>query len=214
MAEINNIYDKELINSEDTAVNPNDTELDSVSPNDETPNTENSQEQVSEMDIDQKSEQNNDAQISLEDEKSKKIDELTKQAEQMKDLAQRTQAEFMNYKKRTAKEMQDITVFANEKIMSDLITVLDNFERAMSIEENKDDPLYKGVELIQKQLIDTLKKYGLQDIEAKDQPFDPNFHHAVMQGEADTPGMVLEVLQKGYKLKDKVLRAAMVKVSN
>lgn len=214
MAEINNIDDKELINPEDTAVNPNDTELDSVSPNDETPNTENSQEQVSEMDIDQKSEQNNDAQISLEDEKSKKIDELTKQAEQMKDLAQRTQAEFMNYKKRTAKEMQDITVFANEKIMSDLITVLDNFERAMSIEENKDDPLYKGVELIQKQLIDTLKKYGLQDIEAKDQPFDPNFHHAVMQEEADTPGMVLEVLQKGYKLKDKVLRAAMVKVSN
>ncbi|MBS6063640.1 nucleotide exchange factor GrpE [Criibacterium bergeronii] len=214
MAEINNIDDKELINPEDTAVNPNDTELDSVSPNDETPNTENSQEQVSEMDIDQKSEQNNDAQISLEDEKSKKIDELTKQAEQMKDLAQRTQAEFMNYKKRTAKEMQDITVFANEKIMSDLITVLDNFERAISIEENKDDPLYKGVELIQKQLIDTLKKYGLQDIEAKDQPFDPNFHHAVMQEEADTPGMVLEVLQKGYKLKDKVLRAAMVKVSN
>lgn len=209
MAEINNIDDKELINPEDTAVNPNDTELDSVSPNDE-----NSQEQVSEMDIDQKSEQNNDAQISLEDEKSKKIDELTKQAEQMKDLAQRTQAEFMNYKKRTAKEMQDITVFANEKIMSDLITVLDNFERAMSIEENNDDPLYKGVELIQKQLIDTLKKYGLQDIEAKDQPFDPNFHHAVMQEEADTPGMVLEVLQKGYKLKDKVLRAAMVKVSN
>ena len=214
MAEINNIDDKELINPEDTAVNPNDTELDSVSPNDETPNTENSQEQVSEMDIDQKSEQNNDAQISLEDEKSKKIDELTKQAEQMKDLAQRTQAEFMNYKKRTAKEMQDVTVFANEKIMSDLITVLDNFERAISIEENKDDPLYKGVELIQKQLIDTLKKYGLQDIEAKDQPFDPNFHHAVMQEEADTPGMVLEVLQKGYKLKDKVLRAAMVKVSN
>ena len=214
MAEINNIDDKELINPEDTAVNPNDTELDSVSPNDETPNTENSQEQVSEMDIDQKSEQNNDAQISLEDKKSKKIDELTKQAEQMKDLAQRTQAEFMNYKKRTAKEMQDITVFANEKIMSDLITVLDNFERAISIEENKDDPLYKGVELIQKQLIDTLKKYGLQDIEAKDQPFDPNFHHAVMQEEADTPGMVLEVLQKGYKLKDKVLRAAMVKVSN
>ena len=214
MAEINNIDDKELINPEDTAVNPNDIELDSVSPNDETPNTENSQEQVSEMDIDQKSEQNNDAQISLEDEKSKKIDELTKQAEQMKDLAQRTQAEFMNYKKRTAKEMQDITVFANEKIMSDLITVLDNFERAMSIEENNDDPLYKGVELIQKQLIDTLKKYGLQDIEAKDQPFDPNFHHAVMQEEADTPGMVLEVLQKGYKLKDKVLRAAMVKVSN
>lgn len=214
MAEINNIDDKELINPEDTAVNPNDIELDSVSPNDETPNTENSQEQVSEMDIDQKSEQNNEAQISLEDEKSKKIDELTKQAEQMKDLAQRTQAEFMNYKKRTAKEMQDITVFANEKIMSDLITVLDNFERAMSIEENNDDPLYKGVELIQKQLIDTLKKYGLQDIEAKDQPFDPNFHHAVMQEEADTPGMVLEVLQKGYKLKDKVLRAAMVKVSN
>lgn len=214
MAEINNIDDKELINPEDTAVNPNDTELDSVSPNDETPNTENSQEQVSEMDIAQKSEQNNDAQISLEDEKSKKIDELTKQAEQMKDLAQRTQAEFMNYKKRTAKEMQDITVFANEKIMSDLITVLDNFERAMSIEENKDDPLYKGVELIQKQLIDTLKKYGLQDIDAKDQPFDPNFHHAVMQEEADTPGMVLEVLQKGYKLKEKVLRAAMVKVSN
>lgn len=214
MAEINNIDDKELINPEDTAVNLNDTELDSVSPNDETPNTENSQEQVSEMDIDQKSEQNNDAQISLEDEKSKKIDELTKQAEQMKDLAQRTQAEFMNYKKRTAKEMQDITVFANEKIMSDLITILDNFERAMSIEENKDDPLYKGIELIQKQLIDTLKKYGLQDIEAKDQPFDPNFHHAVMQEEADAPGMVLEVLQKGYKLKDKVLRAAMVKVSN
>lgn len=142
-----------------------------------------------------------------------RIETLTKQYEEMKDLAQRTQAEFMNYKKRTAKEKQDLTVFANENILSDLISVIDNFERALDSAYDKEEPLYKGIELIKKQLTDVLSKYGLEEIEALDEEFDPNYHHAVIQEEGETPNIVTEVMQKGYKLKNKVLRASMVKVS-
>ena len=72
---------------------------------------------------------------------------------------------------------------------------------------------FKGVELILKQLMDTLYKFGLEEIDALNQDFDPNFHHAVIQEEADEPDKVIDVLQKGYKLKDKVIRPSMVKVS-
>lgn len=148
--------------------------------------------------------------------KVEEIDEtekLKKDFEDMKDLAQRTQAEFMNYKKRVAKEKQDLTTFANEKIIIELLTVLDNFERALNSEQDKENSLYKGVEMIKKQLEDALVKNGLEEINPQGEEFDPNFHHAVMQGEADEPNKVIEVLQKGYKLKERVIRPAMVKVS-
>ena len=132
----------------------------------------------------------------------------------MKDLAQRTQAEFMNYKKRIAKEKQDLTVFANEKIIMEMLSVIDNFQRALDSEQDKETGFYQGVDLIKKELESVLARNGLEEIEALNQPFDPNYHHAVMQIETqDEPNTVVEILQKGYKLKEKVIRPVMVKVS-
>ena len=147
------------------------------------------------------------------DEQQKQLEELQGQVDQMKDLAQRTQAEFMNYKKRVAKEMQDISTFANENIITQLLLVLDNFDRAIESEKDNDTPFLQGVIMIKKQLEDTLFKNGLEEIDALGQEFDPNLHHAVMQEEADEKNKVLEVFQKGYKLKEKVIRPSMVKVS-
>ncbi len=142
------------------------------------------------------------------------IERLQKEIEEMKGLAQRTQADFINYKKRVEKEKRELTVFANEKIVTEMLTIIDNFERALQSEkENSDTAFYKGVELILKQFTDTLCKFGLGEIDALNQEFDPNFHHAVMQEEADEPNKVVEVLQKGYKLNDRVIRPSMVKVS-
>ena len=147
------------------------------------------------------------------DDQIDEVQKLKKDFEDMKDLAQRTQAEFMNYKKRVTKEKQDLTAFANEKIITELLTVLDNFERALNSEQDKENGLYKGVEMIKKQLEDILSKNGLEQINPIGEEFDPNCHHAVMQEKSDESNKVLEVLQKGYKLKERVIRPAMVKVS-
>ncbi len=141
------------------------------------------------------------------------IDKLHFEAEKMKDMALRTQADFINYKKRVAKEKIDIIAFANEQLILEQLEIIDNFERALESEKDKDSGFYKGVELILKQLVDKLSKFGLKEIEALDKPFDHNFHHAVMQEEGENPDHVCEVLQKGYMLKDKVIRPSMVKVS-
>ena len=147
------------------------------------------------------------------DVQQKQLEELQEQVDKMKDLAQRTQAEFMNYKKRVVKEMQDISTFANENMITQLLLVLDNFDRAIESEKNNDTPFLQGVIMIKKQLEDTLFKKGLEEIDALGQEFDPRFHHAVMQEESEEKNKVLEVFQKGYKLKEKVIRPSMVKVS-
>ncbi|MGP1411960.1 MAG: nucleotide exchange factor GrpE [Peptoanaerobacter stomatis] len=147
------------------------------------------------------------------DDNLEKIKQLEKQVDEMKDLAQRTQAEFMNYKRRVTKEKQDLTTFANEKIVTELLAVLDNFQRALDSEKENTTGFYQGVDMIKKQLEDVLNKNGLEEIECLNEPFDPNYHHAVMQVEGDEPDKVMEILQKGYKLKEKVIRPAMVKVS-
>jgi molecular chaperone GrpE len=136
------------------------------------------------------------------------IDELT-------DKYQRLQAEYANYRRRTQQEKEDIGLFANEKIMNDLVPVVDSMERALDAFENKEDNIYKGIDLVYKQLLSTLNKFGIEEIEAKDVDFDPNFHLAVMSESVEgvEANKVLDVLQKGYKLGNKVLRASMVKVS-
>lgn len=141
------------------------------------------------------------------------IEKLHLEAAKMKDMALRTQADFVNYKKRVAKEKIDMVAFANEQLILEQLEIIDNFERALESETDKASGFYKGVELILKQLVDTLSKFGLKEIEALDKPFDHNFHHAVMQEEGENPDHVCAVLQKGYMLKDKVIRASMVKVS-
>ena len=127
----------------------------------------------------------------------------------------RLQAEYANYRRRTQEEKETIGIFANEKMISELIPVIDSMERALDACTDKEDTMFKGVELVYKQLKDMKIKFGVEEIEAENAEFDPNLHLAVMQESIDgvEPNKVVMVLQKGYKLGNKVLRASMVKVS-
>lgn len=128
----------------------------------------------------------------------------------------RLNAEYANFRRRTAEEKATIGLYANEKAFNELIPVIDNMERALDACDDKESPLFVGVDMVYKQLIDALKNSGLEIIDAEPgQDFDPNLHMAVMQEASDEyePGKILMVLQKGYRLDKKVLRASMVKVS-
>lgn len=142
---------------------------------------------------------------------------LQEQADKNYDLYLRSQAEMENIKKRNAKEKDDLLKYANEKLMKELLPVMDNLEKAISHAHNENgvDPLREGLELTLKGLKDTLKKAGLEEVEAKGKPFDPCFHEAVSQmaDENAKPGTVLHELQKGYMLNSRLIRPSMVVVS-
>ena len=144
-----------------------------------------------------------------------KIEELQKQIDEKDDKYKRLQAEYSNYMRRTQQEKETIGLFANEKIIGELIPVLDSMERAIDACTDKEDNMYKGIELVHKQLIDCLQKFGVEEIVALNEEFDPNLHLAVMQESVEgvEANKVVMVLQKGYKLKTKVIRPTMVKVS-
>ncbi|KGP75183.1 protein grpE [Desulfosporosinus sp. Tol-M] len=132
---------------------------------------------------------------------------------------QRLQAEFDNYRKRTQKEKTEIIKYASERLVGELLPVLDNFDRAISAAKVNPDftSFSQGVEMILRQLQTVLDKEGLKVIDAVGQPFDPNIHEAVLRvaSEDEHPeNTVVEELQKGYYLKEKVIRPSMVKVSN
>lgn len=127
----------------------------------------------------------------------------------------RLMADFQNFRKRTEKEKQDVYAFANEKIMTGLLDVLDNFERALK-HPSEDKAYAEGMRMIFQQLNDLLEKSGLEEIEALGEEFDPNVHNAVLMD--DNPefdsGKVTCVMQKGFRLNGKVIRPSMVKVNN
>ena len=150
----------------------------------------------------------------------KAADEEASAEEQESERYMRLMAEFQNFKRRAAKEKTDIHAFANERIVSDLLPVLDNFERALGQEaeasENEELKNYaKGMELIFEQLKAALEKAGVKEIEALGEDFDPNVHNAVMTEETDEyeDGKISKVMQKGYKLNDRVVRPSMVAVN-
>lgn len=127
----------------------------------------------------------------------------------------RLMADFQNYKKRVEKEKSDIYSYANEKLVTELLTVLDNFERALE-HEGENDSFKEGMEMIFKQLFDVLEKAGLKEIPALGEEFDPNFHNAVMNEDTEEyeSGTVSGVMQKGYTLNGKVIRPSMVRVAS
>ncbi len=127
----------------------------------------------------------------------------------------RLMADFQNFKRRTEKEKSDIYAFANEKIVKELLDVIDNFERAIAAGTGGDKFL-EGMEMILKQLLAVLERAGVTEIKCLGEDFDPNFHNAVMTEDSAQyeSGKVIEVLQKGYLLNGRVVRASMVKVSN
>ena len=140
---------------------------------------------------------------------------LTAEIDALNDKYARLNAEYTNYRRRTQEDISKMSLTANEKILTELIPVIDSMERALEACTDKEDTMFKGVELVYKQLKDMMTKFGLEEIEAEDTDFDPNLHLAVMQESIDgvEPNKVVMVLQKGYKLGNKVLRASMVKVS-
>lgn len=145
------------------------------------------------------------------------LQNLRAEAEEHKQRLLRTQADFDNFRRRTLKEKEELGKYASAKLITELLPVIDNFERALSTTaENADLSSYaKGVEMIFRQLEGILETEGLTAMEPVGTPFNPEFHQAIMQVESEEyeEGTVVEVVQKGYLLKDKVLRPAMVKVS-
>ena len=131
------------------------------------------------------------------------------------DRLARLQAEFENARKRTAREQQDFREYAVADAIKALLPSLDSFERALQISVKDKSEFRGGVELIYKQLQDALQKLGLRAIPAKGEPFDPHLHEAIEMVEtSDAPDhQILEELQRGYKLKDRLLRPSMVKVA-
>ena len=132
----------------------------------------------------------------------------TKAAEAESERYMRLMAEFQNFKRRAAREKSDIHAYANEKIIGELLPVLDNFERALQTESGDLESYSKGMELIFTQLKTALEHAGLEEIKALGEEFDPNVHNAVMteDSEEHDDGKISKVLQKGYKLNDKVIR--------
>ncbi len=149
--------------------------------------------------------------------KQDKTQELKAQLDQEKDRVLRLSAEFENYKKRKQRELDDFKKFANETVFKQMLTVVDNLERAIVSSEDSDkiDGLSEGVKLTHKEMITLFETFGVKPVDAQDQPFDPNFHQAVTQVETNEhpENMVTNVLQKGYTLNDRLLRPAMVVVS-
>lgn len=144
-------------------------------------------------------------------------DELASKEKEIEDLTNsllRLRADFANYKNRVEKEKESTIAYALEGLMCDLLPVLDNFERAMDSAEEKDG-FYEGVNMIYEQFVKVLGDNGLREIECVGECFDPNLHHAVFteESEDEEEGIVLEAFQKGYLLKDKVIRPSMVKVA-
>ncbi|WPP42775.1 nucleotide exchange factor GrpE [Paenibacillus hunanensis] len=145
------------------------------------------------------------------------LDRAQAHAEEQTQRLLRAQADFDNFRRRTQKEKEDLAKYASAQLITELIPVIDNFERAMATkpEHPELESFSKGVDMIFRQLSDVLKNAGLTTMETVGQPFNPEFHQAVMQVESEEyeEGIIVEELQKGYVLKDKVLRPAMVKVS-
>ena len=147
-----------------------------------------------------------------------RIQALEEEAKQAHERLLRTSAEFENYKKRAAREMEDFRKYANEALIKELLPVVDNLERAItSSREDKSSThcVVEGVDLTLKEILKILEKFKVTPIDSFQKPFDPNFHQAVMQEETDVhpEGTVVKELQKGYLMHDRLIRPAMVVVA-
>lgn len=166
-----------------------------------------------------------DAEQELVDEESQpdseigneEVEQLKQEKEELQDRLLRLQADYDNFRKRNEKEKEANLKYRSQQIVSELLPVVDNFERALKVEvkEESTASFVEGIEMVYRQLKDALKKEGVEDIKTEGETFDPHVHQAVMQVEDDQyeSNVVIEELQKGYKLKDRIIRPAMVKVN-
>ena len=148
--------------------------------------------------------------------KDKKLEALETQKKELEDRVMRQMAEFENYRKRTEKEKSQMFEMGAKSVIEKMLPVVDNFERGLaSISEDQRGPVYEGMNMIYKQLMDELDKLGVKPIEALGQEFNPDLHNAVMQVESEEfeEGIVAQELQKGYTYRDSVVRHSMVAVA-
>ena len=140
---------------------------------------------------------------------------LEAEVQEKNDRILRLQADFENFRRRTTKEKEELAAVITQNLLTDLLPLLDNFERAMAVEQTDVEAFQKGVEMIFTQLREVMEKHGLEHIDAEGQPFDPNVHQAVMRVENPDveDGTITQVLQKGYQAKGRVIRPAMVQVA-
>ncbi len=143
------------------------------------------------------------------------LERLRQERDNLLDRVARLQAEFDNFRKRNAREQQEFRDYALADAIKSLLPVVDSFDRALATPERNSKEFHEGIELINRQLHDALGKLGVQPIEARGEPFDPTLHQAVQMVETDEAEdhHVLDELQRGYKLKDRLLRPAMVRVA-
>jgi len=149
----------------------------------------------------------------------KQLEEKTKEADEYKNLCQRVAADFDNYKKRIAKDKENMYLDVVADVVGKILPIIDNFDRALnsikSLDQNNNE-VVKGLEMIKKQIDEVLEKLGIEPIEALNKEFDPYLHNAIVHIEDEKYGknIVVEELQKGYKIKDRVIRYSLVKVAN
>lgn len=145
------------------------------------------------------------------------VEQLKAQVQEAENKYLRMLADYDNFKRRATLDKEALQKYKSQSVLTNLIPVMDNFARALSVEAKTDEvrTMMDGMDMIYRSLLEALKSEGLTEIEAVDQEFDPNFHQAIMtdKDEEKPAGVVLEELQKGYILKDRVLRPTMVKVN-
>ncbi len=147
-----------------------------------------------------------------------KIEAAAQEAKDNHDRLLRVSADFENYKKRSAREMEGLRKFANESLIKEMLPVVDNLERAIDSSNNNGgakNSIVEGVDMTLMEILKVLEKFGVKPIESLGETFDPSFHEAVMQQESEdhAENMVLQEFQKGYMINDRLLRPAMVVVS-
>lgn len=186
---------------------------------DETSDTVNSAEETPEQEETIETEETEETEKTEDNEEVSEEDQLLAMKEQVEESENKylkLYAEFENFKRRNRQEAELNSKYKDQKFAEHLLPVIDNLERALAIEGTDESfiALNKGVEMVYRNLVETLEKHDIKAIDALDQPFDPNFHQAVMTEASDAESdIVIEEFQKGYILKDRVIRPTMVKVS-
>ncbi len=179
-------------------------------------NTQMEEENVEEVFAENKASEQN-ADMPEQDPAQQKIAELEAKLEEADNRYLRLQADFDNFRRRSRIELEASAKYRAQSIITDLLPAIDNFERAMKMEVDNEQAksLMQGVDMVYRSLLDALKNEGVEVIEAVGKEFDPHLHQAVMQAEDENygPNIVVEEFQKGYMLKDRIIRPAMVKVN-
>jgi molecular chaperone GrpE len=150
-----------------------------------------------------------------DDAREEAVDDTASEAARYLELAQRTQAELENFRKRAARDVAQAADRAKAKLVRELLPVVDNLERALQTANPEEDHLAEGVRLVHVELINTLARNGIESYSPAGEAFDPTVHEAISMREGENgSGLVLDVVEKGYKLGDNVIRPARVVVSS